>query len=106
MIGRLKPGVPVGQAQAEIQALAPQIDARESASAISFEGHVKPLAEQVSGRIRLAVWVLAAAVGVVMLIVVREPLESAARADGLAAEGNRDPQRARRRTPAADRRRC
>ena len=34
-----------------------------------MQGHVKPLAEQVSGRMRLAVWVLAAAVGVVMLIV-------------------------------------
>ena len=30
---------------------------------------MKPLAEQVSGRVRLAVWVLAGAVGMVMLIV-------------------------------------
>ena len=35
----------------------------------SFEGFVKPLADQVSGRIRLALWVLAGAVAVVMLIV-------------------------------------
>ena len=34
-----------------------------------FQGNVKPLAEQVSGRVRLAVWVLAGAVGMVMLIV-------------------------------------
>src|SRR6185503_1100309 len=34
-----------------------------------FQGHVKPLADQVSGRIRLAVWVLAGAVAMVMLIV-------------------------------------
>ena len=35
----------------------------------SFEGFVKPLADQVNGRMRLALWVLAGAVGVVMLIV-------------------------------------
>lgn len=68
MIGRLAPGVTAAAAQAEIRTLAGQITA-EHPERNSFEGHVKPLAEQVSGRMRLALWVLAAAVAVVMLIV-------------------------------------
>ena len=69
MIGRLKPGVSVEQAQRGDQD-AGRPDHRASIpERNSFEGNVKPLADQVSGRIRLAVWVLAGAVGVVMLIV-------------------------------------
>jgi predicted permease len=68
MIGRLKPGVTPQQADAEIRTLAGQLT-KENPRRNSIEGHVKPLAEQVSGRMRLAVWVLAGAVGVVMLIV-------------------------------------
>ncbi len=68
MIGRLKPGVSAAHVQSEIRTLAPQIT-KEHPERNSFEGHVKPLAEQVSGRMRLALWVLAGAVGVVMLIV-------------------------------------
>lgn len=68
MIGRLKPGVPPARAQAEIRLLAGEIT-REHPERNTFEGHVKPLSEQVSGRIRPALWVLAGAVGVVMLIV-------------------------------------
>jgi putative ABC transport system permease protein len=69
MIGRLKPGIPVAHARAEIATLAPQMT-REHPERNTFRGAVvKPLAEQVSGRIRLAVWVLAGAVGMVMLIV-------------------------------------
>ena len=68
MIGRLKPGVTPEQAQAEIRTIAQQLT-KENPRRNSLEGHVRPLAEHVSGRMRLAVWVLAAAVGVVMLIV-------------------------------------
>ena len=68
MIGRLRPGSTVAQAHAEIRTLAGQITA-EHPERNGFEGNVKPLAEQVSGRVRLAVWVLAGAVGMVMLIV-------------------------------------
>jgi predicted permease len=68
MIGRLKPGASVAEAQAEIRTVAGQITA-EHPDRNSFQGHVKPLSDQVSGRIRLAVWVLAGAVGMVMLIV-------------------------------------
>ena len=68
MIGRLKPGVSTAQAQSEIRTLGGQIS-REHPERNSFEGYVAPLAAHVNGRMRLALWVLAGAVGVVMLIV-------------------------------------
>lgn len=68
MVARLKPGVPVATARAEIALLGGQLT-QEFPDRNSFEGFVKPLADQVSGRIRLALWVLAGAVAVVMLIV-------------------------------------
>ena len=68
MIGRLKPGVTPAQAQAEVRVLAPQMS-RQHPERNGFEGIVKPLAQHVSGSVRLAVWVLAGAVGMVMLIV-------------------------------------
>jgi len=51
-----------------VRAVATQLT-REHADRNSFEGFVKPLAAQVNGRMRTAVWVLAGAVAVVMLIV-------------------------------------
>jgi len=68
MIGRLRPGVTAAQAQADTRAIATQLT-REHSDRNSFEGFVKPLSDQVNGRMRLALWVLAGAVGVVMLIV-------------------------------------
>jgi len=68
MIGRLKPGVSVDATRAEIRTLAGQITA-ENPQRNNFQGNVRPLADHVSGRIRLAVWVLAGAVAMVMLIV-------------------------------------
>jgi predicted permease len=68
IIGRLKPGVAIGSAQAELKILASQIT-RAHPERNDFEGKITPLAEHVSGRIRPALLVLACAVGVVMLIV-------------------------------------
>jgi predicted permease len=68
MIGRLKPGVTAAQAHAEVTALAPQMR-RDHPERNNFAGFVKPLADQVSGNVRLAVAVLAGAVAMVMLIV-------------------------------------
>jgi putative ABC transport system permease protein len=68
MIGRLKPGVSTAQAQSEVRTLAAQMS-KEHPERNSFEGYVAPLAAHVNGRMRLALWVLAGAVGVVMLIV-------------------------------------
>ena len=68
LIGRLKPGVTAPQVQAELRHdwRADHAGASRTATASGF---VKPLAEHVSGRLRLALWVLAGAVGMVMLIV-------------------------------------
>jgi predicted permease len=68
IVARLKPGVSVAGAQAEIKILAAHIT-QAHPERNSFEGHVTPLADHVSGRMRLALMVLAGAVGVVMLIV-------------------------------------
>jgi predicted permease len=68
IIGRLKPGVSIGSAQAEMNILAGQMS-RAHPERNQFEGILAPLAGHVSGRIRPALLVLACAVGVVMLIV-------------------------------------
>jgi predicted permease len=68
IVARLKPGVSVASAQAEIKVLAAHIT-QAHPERNNFEGHVSPLADHVSGRMRLALMVLAGAVGVVMLIV-------------------------------------
>ena len=68
IVGRLKPGVAISSAQAEITILAGQISGAHK-ERNNFEGKLTPLAEHVSGRIRPALLVLACAVGVVMLIV-------------------------------------
>jgi predicted permease len=68
IIGRLKPGVGLERAQAELKVLAGQLT-REHPEWNDFEGKITPLAQHVSGRFRLALTVLACAVVVVMLIV-------------------------------------
>ena len=68
MIGRLKPGVTVAEAHAEVRTIAPQL-VSEHPDRNSFEGNVAALSGKVSGPVRLAVWVLAGAVAMVMLIV-------------------------------------
>lgn len=68
VIGRLKPGVAVGSAQAEVRVLADQISLAHP-ERNSFEGKLSLLKEHVSGRMRPALVVLGCAVGVVMLIV-------------------------------------
>jgi predicted permease len=68
MIGRLKPGATAAQAHAEVRVLAPHMK-RQHPERNEFEGIVTPLSEHVRGNVRLAVWVLAGAVGMVMLIV-------------------------------------
>ena len=67
MIGRLKPGVNVQQAQAEAGAMSEPIRVRNNRDELRFK--VSLLEEHVSGRLRPALFVLACAVGVVMLIV-------------------------------------
>src|SRR6185437_15869360 len=69
MIGRLKPGVTVAQAQADTRAIAAELSREHFTNRNSFEGFVTPLADHVNGRVRPALWVLAGAVAIVMLIV-------------------------------------
>jgi predicted permease len=68
IIGRLKPGVTVRAAQAEFTALGRQLD-KQHPERNGIIPRLMPLAQHVSGRVRPALFVLACAVGVVMLIV-------------------------------------
>ncbi len=66
-IGRLRPGVTLQQAQAEADVIIGPIGARHEREGLRVA--MSPLDERVRGRIRPALFVLALAVGVVMLIV-------------------------------------
>jgi predicted permease len=68
IVGRLKPGATVKSAQAEVTVLG-KLDKQAHPDRNDFEPKVSGLAEHVSGRLRPALFVLATAVGVVMLIV-------------------------------------
>lgn len=68
IVGRLKPGATLGQAQAEAAVLGPQLQ-RENPKMNDFDPKLSMLSAHVSGRLRPALLVLASAVGVVMLIV-------------------------------------
>ncbi|MBZ5592863.1 MAG: ABC transporter permease [Acidobacteriia bacterium] len=69
IIGRLKPGVTVRSAQAELTILSKQLTKAHPTDRNDFEARLSLLEEHVSGRLRPALLVLACAVGVVMLIV-------------------------------------
>jgi predicted permease len=68
IVGRLKPGATVRGAQAEFTVLAKQLESRHP-ERNGIVPRLVPLEQQVSGRVRPALFVLACAVGVVMLIV-------------------------------------
>jgi predicted permease len=68
VVGRLRPGVTVEQARAEIEALGVQLT-RDEPGRNTLRPKVAALEERVSGRFRPAMLVLAGAVAVVMLIV-------------------------------------
>jgi len=68
IIGRLKPEVTVRAAQAEFTALGRQLD-KQHPERNGIIPRLMPLAQHVSGRVRPALFVLACAVGIVMLIV-------------------------------------
>ena len=67
MVGRLKAGVTTASAQSEVDVLAPRIRRRDPDRV--FHPRVSLLSEYVSGGVRLALVILACAVGVAMLIV-------------------------------------
>jgi len=68
LIGRLKPGVTVEAAQAEVNAIAGRSE-RDHPEWNTFRPKVSALHERVSGQLRSAMFVLACAVGLVMMIV-------------------------------------
>jgi len=68
IVGRLKPGATVKSAQAELTVLG-KLDKQAHADRNDFDPIAYGLAEHVSGRLRPALFVLATAVAVVMLIV-------------------------------------
>jgi predicted permease len=67
IMGRLKPGVSVKQAQADIEVIASRIREKDKRDA-SFGMHVVGLQEQVVGDVRRALLVLLGSVGLVLLI--------------------------------------
>jgi len=69
IVGRLKPGVPLSTAQAEASILSTQLTEAHKKDRNEFYAKLSFLRDHVSGQIRPALLVLAAAVGVVMLIV-------------------------------------
>ena len=68
LIGRLKPGITVAQAQAELTAVMSGIIAENPASYARGRVSVEPLHDFVVGRVSRALWVLLGAVGLVLLI--------------------------------------
>ncbi len=67
-VGRLLPGVPVEQAQAELRAIAADLEKQYPDSNTYFSASAMPLREEMIGDVRLALWVLCGAVGCVLLI--------------------------------------
>jgi putative ABC transport system permease protein len=68
VIGRLKPGVSVEQAQVEVSNIAQRLEREFPNSNVGHGAFVIPLHEQIVGKVRRALWVLFGAVGFVLLI--------------------------------------
>jgi len=69
VLGRLKPGVSVGQAQAETDLLFPQLKAANRDWFWDYPSTVSILRDHVSGKLRRTLYVLWCAVGLMLLIV-------------------------------------
>ena len=69
VLGRLKPGVSLGQAQAEADILFPQLKAAHKDWFSDYKSTLSSLQERVSGKLRRSLVVLWCAVGMILLIV-------------------------------------
>ncbi|HUK91319.1 MAG TPA: ABC transporter permease, partial [Blastocatellia bacterium] len=69
LVGRLKPGVTVAQAQAESNVLFPQLRAAHPEWFMDYSSTITGLKDHVSGRLRRALIVLWCAVGLIFLII-------------------------------------
>lgn len=69
-VARLRPGVTLAQAQAEMNAIMPRLDALHSASSPFKDSYcvLRPFTDTVVGGVRLFVWLLFGAVSLVLLI--------------------------------------
>ncbi len=67
VLGRLKPGIAIPQAQAELDVINDQIR-RANPGAWTFGGRIAPLQEHLTGRFRRGLLILLASVGAVLLI--------------------------------------
>ena len=68
LIGRLKPGVSVSQAQSELNVIASRIERENNKSHAGTSVRLVPLQEEMIGRVKPTLLVLLAAVGLVLLI--------------------------------------
>lgn len=69
VLGRLKPGISLGEAQAEASALFPQLKAAHRDWYSDYKSRLSSLQERVSGKLRRSLLVLWCAVGLILLIV-------------------------------------
>jgi putative ABC transport system permease protein len=68
VIGRLKPGVTLAQANADIKAVMKRIGEKYPDDAAQLGANVVSLHEQLAGKMRRSLWLLLGAVGIVLLI--------------------------------------
>ncbi|HSE23835.1 MAG TPA: ABC transporter permease [Pyrinomonadaceae bacterium] len=68
VVGRLKPGISVDQANAELRTIATRLSAEAPQFNFNYGAEVLPLREQFFGNIRRSLWLLLGAVGFVLLI--------------------------------------
>jgi putative ABC transport system permease protein len=67
-IGRLKPGVTIAQAQAEMSGIADRLQQQYPDALAGYGANIVGYQEQVVGSVKLALWLLLGAVGFVLLI--------------------------------------
>lgn len=69
MLGRLRPHIPLSQAQAEMDAIQHRLAQAYPSTDANWRVNVRPLLDQFVGNVRTSLWVLFGAVGFVLLIV-------------------------------------